>query len=81
MRIEQPIEPQERATALLIERLAEAIQQCCYYLEAQGLSSGTVKALHRCFRQLKPAVIFYRGEGEHTLLWDPPTGKFAKGAK
>ena len=47
----------------------------------EKVSSATVKALHRCFRQLKLAVIFYRGEGEHTLLWDPPDHRFKKGVK
>ena len=75
MRIAKAIEPQERTTALLIERLAEAIQQACYYSE-YPLAPATAKALHKAYRVLKPAVVFYRGEGEHALCWDPPDYRF-----
>ena len=81
MRLAQTIEPQERTTALLIERLAEAIQQACYYSE-EPIAPATAKSLHKAYRVLKPVVVFYRSEGEHALCWDPPDYRFRpKGVK
>ena len=71
-RTELGIEPPEAKAAAAVARLAEFLQDICYYHQAQGVPREVVSILHRTYRTLKSAVIYYRGDN-HVLVWDPPT--------
>lgn len=75
-RLAQGVEPAEISAALAIRALAEDLQDLLYYHGADGVAPGTVKELNRVYRVMKRAVIFYEGEGEHSLIYEAPDGKF-----
>jgi hypothetical protein len=75
-RLETPgVEPREGQAADAINELASDIEQLCYAQDAQDVARPTVLELHRCFRVLKRASVFYRGD-DHVLVWEPSDGKF-----
>lgn len=65
----------ERHAAWAISELAESIQDVCYYAEKPGLPTATLKSLHRCYRVLKPFVVWFYGD-DNRLTFDPPNGRF-----
>jgi hypothetical protein len=65
---------QELMAAYSLELLAEAIADAIYFADG-SLPERTVKALNKCYRILKPIVIWYAGEDQR-LCYDAPDGKF-----
>ena len=70
----------EREAAWAIYDLAQSIQDLCYYTDPRAVPPATTRELHKCYRVLKPTVIFYLGE-DHGLPWDAPDYKFQKKVK
>jgi hypothetical protein len=80
MRLDAGIEVPEKRAAVAITSLAEACQDSAYYQEFHGIPLTTQKAILRAYRVLRNATIFYHGD-DHALIYDAPTGKFAKVTK
>jgi hypothetical protein len=74
-RISEGLNPPEGKAAAALLKLAEALQDCCYYSE-QPIPEETRRAMHKAYRVLKPSVITYYGAGNHPLCWDPPDTRF-----
>jgi hypothetical protein len=80
-RLRQNPEDSEKIAAYQVMMLAEQLQDLCYYCRDadRTLPRETEKALHRTYRVLKTFTIWFRGEGEHSLVYSPPDGRFTKG--
>ena len=77
-RIEVPgIEVREGQAADAITDLASDIERLIYHQSAQGIAPSTVHELNQCFRVMRRALIFYRGE-DHGLVYEASTGRFQK---
>jgi hypothetical protein len=76
-RLALQVETSEHRAAESACDLSEYIETLCYSLDCQGIPEGTVRALHKAYRVLKPITEFYFGD-DSPLIWDAPTGRFAK---
>jgi len=66
----------EHRAAVALLKVAEAIEQACYYSE-QPIPDVTRRALHKTYRVLKPTAAVYYGDNL-PLVWDAPDFKFRK---
>ena len=76
-RIAEILNPLEAQAAKALLKLAEEIQEACYYSE-QAIPPATRRAMHRAYRVLKPTAGTYYGLDNLPLCWDPPSYKFQK---
>ena len=81
-RLKENPEDAEKIAAYQVMMLAEQLQDLCYYCRDADriLPRETEKTLHRTYRVLKTFTTWFRGD-EHSLCWDPPTGRFRKDSK
>jgi hypothetical protein len=75
-RLSDGVNGTEHQAAIALLKLAEAIQEVCYYSE-QTVPAATRREFHRIYRILKPVAISYCGEN-HPLIWDAPDYRFQK---
>ena len=81
-RLAQCPEDAEKRAAYQVMMLAEGLQDLLYYCADADhtLPAATTKELNRTYRTLKNYTVYFRGT-EHSLAYEPPTGRFAKGSK
>jgi hypothetical protein len=75
-RLAQQVNVLEAQAARALLKVAETIEEACYYSE-QAIPPGTVRAMHRAYRILKPVAKIYYGDNL-PLCWDPPSYRFQK---